>query len=790
MKNFLSHIFNNLKKSRFTIRAKLVVIFTLGVAFISSFIYIYFPIKLEKQAFRFAAQKAQSISDMTAFSISSPLFFGDKTDISEVFDSVEQDEDIVYLVVLNDRGEVFSAFNHERAVDVDFKSLSWGRLGARHESIYRTMSPILHNKRQIGRLYLGMSLANIKSQVETTKKTTTLVSFTFLIFGILAVIFISTVITKPLNKMVQTIEQITNGDLSKRVSLTANDEVGNLAASFNAMVANLEAYSKEMKELTDTLESKVIERTKSLQSEINERRLAQEALKKSERKYRRLVDNSLVGIYITQDFRIKFCNRRFVEIFGYSDAAEVLDKPLEEMITKEGWELLRNVENLKDMDESETIGHELKGIRKDGSIFDIQVLASSIVYQDEPAVQGILIDITERKQAESEQRKLEAQLLQAQKMESIGRLAGGIAHDFNNILGIIIGDTELLLEKSSQENVAKANLDRILTASHRARDMVKQILAFSRKEENVHERIYLGEVVEDALQLIRSVLPSTIQIYPHIEERLGPVMASKTEIHQVIINLCINAGHAMREKGGELSVSLKQVNLAAGHGIGNLAPGLYQQLTVGDTGHGMTPDILQHIFEPYFTTKKAGEGSGMGLAVVHGIVNTCGGEITVYSEVGKGAAFNVFLPVEKDVRKDVWEIAAVSPAPVLAQGQGEKILLVDDEANLAEMTKEMLESYGYSVDTRIDSLEALEVFQENPAKYNLVISDQTMPNLTGVHLAQKIRRIRADIPIIVCSGYSDSIDEDSYSSYGINAFVMKPFAGKDLARAVRQVLEK
>jgi CheY-like chemotaxis protein len=375
-------------------------------------------------------------------------------------------------------------------------------------------------------------------------------------------------------------------------------------------------------------------------------------------------------------------------------------------------------------------------------------------------------------------------------MESIGRLAGGIAHDFNNILGIIIGDTELLLEKCSQENISQTNLKRILTASHRARDMVKQILTFSRKDEDVHEQIQLGEVIQDALQLMRSVLPSTIQIYPHIEENLGSLKANQTEIHQVIINLCINAGHAMREKGGELSVSLKQVRLADDQGICNLAPGLYQQLTVSDTGHGMTPDILQHIFEPYFTTKKAGEGSGMGLAVVHGIVSAYGGEIAVHSEVGKGTSFNVFLPVENDVQKKVEKIAAVSTAPASTQGQGEKILLVDDEANLAEMAKEMLESYGYSVDTRIDSLEALEVFRENPDKYNLVISDQTMPNLTGVHLAEKIRRIRSDIPIIVCSGYSDSIDEDSYASYGINAFVMKPFAGKDLARAVRQVLEK
>ncbi len=777
--------FDVFKGFKYTIRAKFIVIFSLLIAVISTFIYFYFPLKLERQVLKFAADKAQGISDMTALNISHSLFAADKKNIGAIFESVKQDEDIEYLVVLNNRGEVFSAYNHERAVDREFKSLSGKKPGTGDEMVFRTRSAINHNNKQIGQLFLGMSLANIKAQIERSKKTTTLVSLTLFIFGLIAVFFFSTVITKSLIKMVRTIEQINGGDLSKRVSFSSKDEVGNLASSFNTMVANLEAYSKKMEELTGSLESKVIERTEKLQLEINERYLAQEALKKSEEKYRRLVDNSLVGIYITQQHVFKFCNRGFVEIFGYRTAEEILEKQIKNMVTKESWGLLSRVEQLNNPDDQGTGSYELKGIKKDGVIFNIEVFIDHIVYQDVPAVQGILIDITERKRAEAEQRKLEDQLLHAQKMESIGRLAGGIAHDFNNVLSVIMGYTELTLSKIKQENFIKANLRRVLAASNRARDMIKQILAFSRKEEKERAPILLSEVVEEALELMRSVLPTTIQIHKSLTETLRPVMANRTEIHQVIINLCINAGHAMRKKGGELKVTLKEIDLETPIGAGNLKPGLYLQLTVSDTGHGMPSKILNRIFEPYFTTKKEGEGTGMGLAVVHGIVTGYGGEITVYSQPGTGTTFHIFLPAEKEEKEripDEWT------EPV--KGGEESILFVDDEQSLTELVKDVLENLGYKVDTCTDSIEALEAFRQHPGKYDLVISDQTMPKMTGVRLAEKIRKIKAGIPIIVCSGFSESINEDTYESMGINAFLMKPFAERDLANVIRQVLDQ
>lgn len=262
-------------------------------------------------------------------------------------------------------------------------------------------------------------------------------------------------------------------------------------------------------------------------------------------------------------------------------------------------------------------------------------------------------------------------------------------------------------------------------------------------------------------------------------------MANRTEIHQVIINLCINAGHAMREKGGELKVSLKEIDLETPIGAGNLKPGLYQQLTVSDTGSGIPSEILNRIFEPYFTTKKEGEGTGMGLAVVHGIVTGYGGEITVYSQPGTGTTFHVFLPFEKEEEETI-PVQGTEPV----KGGKETILYVDDEQSLTELVKDMLENLGYKVDTHTDSIEALENFRQHPGRYDLVISDQTMPNMTGVRLAEKIRKIEADIPIIVCSGFSESINEDNYESMGINAYLMKPFSERALTNIIRQILDQ
>jgi PAS domain S-box-containing protein len=389
------------------------------------------------------------------------------------------------------------------------------------------------------------------------------------------------------------------------------------------------------------------------------------------------------------------------------------------------------------------------------------------------------IDITDRK-------NMEKRLQQSQKMEAIGTLAGGIAHDFNNILFPIVGYTEMMLDDLPEDSPFRNNVKEIFQGTMRAGDLVKQILAFSRQSDQNPKPLKVQPIVREVLKLIRSSLPTTIEIKQHISNKCGLVTADATQIHQVAMNLMTNAFHAMEDEGGELEVTLKEVEL----GIDDLTdpsmtPGAYVCLTVADTGPGIDQSVISRIFEPYYTTKGEGKGTGLGLAVVHGIVKNYEGDIRVYSEPGMGTAFHVYLPVIKS-RVETEEANAVAQVP----GGTERILLVDDEDPIVRMEKQMLERLGYNVTIRTSSIEALEAFRSAPDKFDLVITDMTMPNMTGVQLSQKLLEIRPDIPIIICTGFSTGIDEAKATAAGIRGFVMKPVVKSEVAKKIREVLDQ
>jgi signal transduction histidine kinase len=388
-------------------------------------------------------------------------------------------------------------------------------------------------------------------------------------------------------------------------------------------------------------------------------------------------------------------------------------------------------------------------------------------------------DITERKQ-------LEAHLQQAQKMEAIGTLAGGIAHDFNNILAAILGYGELLAFDMQKDTSAWRNLQAVLQSSHRAKDLVGQILAFSRQNEVNLMPVQISSIIKETLKMLRASLPTTIEIRRKIDLTDGMVSGNPTQIHQVLMNLCTNAAHAMRDNGGVLEVSLSRINADQARHLPHpgLEPAAYLKLSVSDTGHGMKPDKLGRIFDPYFTTKEAGEGTGLGLAVVRGIIKAHGGVITVESLPHKGSLFEVYLPA---IQK---EIPIESQSVVAYRTGKETILFVDDEQTLVTMTKQMLDLLGYHAVTRTSSIEAFELFQHDPYRFDLVMTDMTMPNMTGEKLAGKILEIRPDIPIILCTGYSEHITEQRAKTMGIRAFVMKPMVMRDLANKIRDVLDK
>jgi len=473
---------------------------------------------------------------------------------------------------------------------------------------------------------------------------------------------------------------------------------------------------------------------------------------------------------------IQYVNPFFEKVTGFSREEVVGQKPFilksgrqDEALYKGLWETISRGEVWK--------GHFINK-RKDGSLFEEEATISPV--RDR---MGNIISFVAVKRDVTQEVKLERQLRQAQKMEALGTLSGGIAHDFNNILGIIFGYSEMALMDVQHGAPLRENLQQVLKAANRAKDLVQQILAFSRQSDQERKPVQISLIVKEALKMLRSSLPSTIEIQEEVISR-GVIEADPTQVHQILMNLCTNAGHAMRDKGGTLHVSLN--DLVLDESMSAQYPGLksgpYLKLSVSDTGHGMEQAVIDRIFEPFFTTKAQGEGTGMGLAVVHGIVKSHGGSITVYSEPGRGTTFHVYLPAIKT--RATQEAPAEGPLP---RGT-ERVLFVDDEPALALSGKQMLERLGYRVIAKTSSTEALEAFREQPDRFDLVVSDLTMPNMTGLDLAEELMRIRSDIPIIICTGFSRLNTAERARKVGIRKLIMKPLVLRQLAETIRRTL--
>ncbi len=520
-----------------------------------------------------------------------------------------------------------------------------------------------------------------------------------------------------------------------------------------------------------------------LRKEITERKRAEESLLKSEEKYRTIFEN-IQDVYFETSI-----DGTILEISPSIESASQYKR--KELVGKSLYDIYTNPKDRDEflkliLDKGKVNDYKIYLTDKDGSQRPCSI--SVLLIRDEQGnpirLVGSMRNISERELAEKERKRLEFQLLQAQKMEAIGNLAGGIAHDFNNILTSVIGFTELSLDEVEKGTHLEDNLQEIYTAGKRAKDLVSQILVFARQSEEELKPIQVDMVATEVLKFIRSSIPTTIEIKQTIQSD-ALIMGNATQVHQVLMNLFTNAAHAMEDNGGILEFSLKDVVMDRGvtREKLDLNPGNYIEIKVSDTGAGIAPEIIGFIFDPYFTTKGLGKGTGMGLAMVHGIVKRYGGRISVDSKPGQGTLFTICLPVA--IKRQEHHPYQSETLPTGA----ERILFVDDEVPIAKMGGQTLERLGYTVSIRTSSIEALELFRTKPNDFDLVITDMTMPNMTGDRLAVEMMKIRSDIPVILCTGYSKTISDDSATAIGIKAFAYKPIIKSDLAKTVREVLD-
>ena len=518
--------------------------------------------------------------------------------------------------------------------------------------------------------------------------------------------------------------------------------------------------------------------------DVSDLKAMEQARLESERQYRILVETMREGICVIDTRgRFTFVNRQFCGMLGYA-AEEIVGRAPVDFL--DGDNLAKLMRIRRQRSAGAVVPFELHWQRKSGEAM-ITTVSPAILQGEagEPAGSfAVVTDITGQKRAEAEMRDLEAQLRQAQKMEAIGVLAGGIAHDFNNILMPIMGYAELIEATLQADHPAGGYIRPILEASHRAKELVSQILSFSRQSNDELQPTAIHSLVAEPLKLLKASIPANIAIEQRLDVRNRMVMANPVHIHQVVMNLCTNAYHAMEKTGGRLSVALFKADPP--DGVGGTHPGArreYACLRISDTGPGIEPELLSRIFDPYFTTKAPGKGTGLGLSVVHGIVTALDGDIRVESRTGQGATFSVYLPlISTTDTGDALDTRAALP------GGSETVLLVDDEAPIVQLEERILGRLGYTVVTSSGSLDALGIFTADPGRFDLVITDLTMPDMTGLDLAQKISGIRPGIPIIMLTGFSEQLGQDDMQRSGIRRIIMKPVLIKNLAEAIRGVL--
>ncbi|MDQ1257253.1 MAG: hypothetical protein QG656_1856, partial [Candidatus Hydrogenedentes bacterium] len=475
---------------------------------------------------------------------------------------------------------------------------------------------------------------------------------------------------------------------------------------------------------------------------------------------------------------VVYVNPAFERVTGYA-SGEAVGQDYR-LFNGNAQDLRFHEELWEDLRRGKTWEGHLVNARKDGTLGEED--ASSAPVRDHA---GQIVNYVAVKRDVTIERALARQLRQSQKMQALGTLAGGIAHDLNNILAVIFAFAEMAKDDLPPGTFAHKNFKKVLNAGMRAKDLVRQILTFSRQASTKPQPIVMAKAVKDTLKLVKVSIPANVAVVKNIDQGAGVVFADETQIHQVVMNLCTNAYQAMQPGGGTMTVSLVPVHVGPESGLPYpaLEAGRYTRLTVTDTGCGMDEATKERVFEPFFTTKSFGQGTGLGLATVHGIVTSLGGYIAVESAPGAGATFRVYLPLVDGNPEQ--NLPGEEPVPA---GHGERILLIDDEEDVAALGRQMLTHLGYHVAAHTDPVQALDVFSADPEQFDLIVTDQSMPKLTGVELAQEILQLRPDMPILIVTGFTDTVSPSEARMMGIREYLVKPFLTHELAQAVHRAL--
>ncbi len=761
-----------------SIKAKLNLIITCASTIILLLASAAFIIKYRADFLSSLDRETESLARVIGINCTSAIVFDDAPAAEQTLLGLRVRPEVAAACIYDRNGRLFARYLHADYTSTPLPPAAQDGTGtfisdAGHLALFH---PIVLDRENIGTLYLKINTGEMKQRMKEFMLIAFCIMAGSFVFAILLSSVLQRVISAPILRLTGTMETISRSrNYTIRAEKTTADEIGVLIDGFNEMVSAIETRDTHLENTVASRTRELLKANRELSAEIAERRNEE---KERARLIAAIDQLAETVILIAADGAIAYINPAMSSLIG-KKASEIIGKNAfyqKDAVKEEGVR-----ENIwKTITEGRVWQGHISHNHQNGITYTFDTTISPV-----RSAAGHIDSFVAIGRDITTELRLERELFQAQKMEAIGTLAGGIAHDFNNILAAIIGYTELALNSLPSFMTERGNLEQILRSATRARDLIKQILAFSRQSKQEKKPVALDALVKEAIEMLRASLPATVEIKSDLEPECC-LLADPVQIHQLLMNLCTNAAHAMEPSGGVLSIGLNKaaVDEKEAAGCYGLTPGTYIQITVADTGTGISPDVIDRIFDPFFTTKEVGAGSGLGLSMAHGIVKTHNGIITVDSTPGSGTCFYIYFPYQPC--EVPGEITAAYPLPAGT----ERILLVDDEQFLTDVGQHILHSLGYRVTPYNDSTQALECFRKNPRHFDIIVTDLTMPRLTGFDLAAQAHAIRPEIPIILCTGYSQSITPDELRRRGISKLVIKPFTLSVIASALRSVLDQ